>query len=68
MSNASNETPEPSLTLPHFKQSERYTCLPACARMVLAFYGDEQDEAELERLFSTTSSGSHEEDVERLRE
>jgi hypothetical protein len=32
--------PSDWLTIPHFKQSRDGRCLPACARMVLAYFND----------------------------
>ena len=28
------------MNVPHFRQELDYSCLPACVRMVLAYYGD----------------------------
>ena len=39
--------PSSWLNVPHFQQELEYSCVPACARMVLAFYGDIRTEAEL---------------------
>ena len=35
------------LDVPHFEQSGEGYCLPACARMVLAYLGMERTEAEI---------------------
>ncbi len=40
------------LLVPHFKQSHAYTCLPACARMVLAYLGYTYAEQELTAAFN----------------
>lgn len=42
--------PDPSLPIPHFRQSSEASCLAACARMVLAYAGNVRSEAELIRL------------------
>ncbi len=39
------------LAVPHFRQTKSYTCLPACVRMVLAYWGHEYSEDELEAIF-----------------
>lgn len=36
------------LKIPYFKQNRDYTCGPACLRMVLAYYGIQQDEVTLD--------------------
>ena len=38
------------LSVPHFQQELEYSCVAACARMVLAYYGDVRSEAELRLL------------------
>jgi hypothetical protein len=50
--------PGASLNVPHFKQEFRYSCIPACARMVLAFFGQQHTEAELRTLMKTGPSGT----------
>jgi ABC-type bacteriocin/lantibiotic exporter with double-glycine peptidase domain len=42
--------PERWLSVPHYQQSDEATCLAACARMVLAYLGDQRSEQELVRL------------------
>ena len=42
--------PSASLNVPHCKQEFHYSCVPACARMVLAFFGSHHTEAELRVL------------------
>ncbi len=42
-----------NLSVPHYKQSTPYTCLPACVRMILAFHGHAHTETELAQAFST---------------
>lgn len=42
-----------TLAVPHFQQATSYTCLPACARMVLSFLGYEHTERELADAFGT---------------
>ena len=50
--------PSASLIVPHFKQEFHYSCLPACARMVLAFFGRQHTEAELRAAMNTGSRGT----------
>ena len=50
--------PSASRNVPHFKQELRYSCIPACARMVLAFFGSQHTEAELRALMKTDPSGT----------
>ncbi len=39
------------LAVPHFQQELSYTCLPACARMLLAYHGKAYSEQELAAAF-----------------
>ncbi len=41
------------LPVPHFKQQHSYSCLPACVRMVLAYWGQEHSEEELAQALGT---------------
>ena len=41
------------LTVPHFQQQYPHTCLPACVRMVLVYWGQEHTEEELVRELGT---------------
>jgi ABC-type bacteriocin/lantibiotic exporter with double-glycine peptidase domain len=50
--------PGASLNVPHFNQEFHYSCIPACARMVLAFFGQQHTEAELRTLMKTGPSGT----------
>lgn len=50
--------PKRFLPVPHFKQELDYSCLPACVRMVLAFYGQEYEEARLHALLKTRPGGT----------
>jgi ABC-type bacteriocin/lantibiotic exporter with double-glycine peptidase domain len=50
--------PGASLNVPHSKQEFHYSCIPACARMVLAFFGQQRTEAELRTLMKTGPSGT----------
>lgn len=46
--------------LPHRQQEYDYSCLAACARMLLAAHGIEKSEAQLRRLLKTRASvGTH---------
>lgn len=51
------------LKVPYFKQNRDYTCGPACLRMVLAYYGIQQDEVTLTMLCGTDVSGTALEDI-----
>jgi len=44
--------------VPHLEQELDYSCLTACVRMVLAFYGCERTEAELRALLKTRPGGT----------
>ncbi|HVS37386.1 MAG TPA: C39 family peptidase [Gemmataceae bacterium] len=46
------------LSVPHFRQELEYSCVAACARMVLAHYGDSRTEAELRSLLDTRPAGT----------
>lgn len=46
------------MNVPHFKQELDYSCLPACLRMVLAFYNQEFPESELRILLKTRPGGT----------
>ena len=50
--------PSDWLTVPHFRQSRDGRCLPACARMVLAYLGHDYAEEDLARLLRTRSFGT----------
>jgi ABC-type bacteriocin/lantibiotic exporter with double-glycine peptidase domain len=46
------------LPVPHCKQEGPHNCLPACARMVLRYLGQEVSEAELAAQLGTTELGT----------
>lgn len=46
------------LPAPRFEQSRDGACLPACARMVLAFWGDALSESDLARRLGTKPYGT----------
>jgi ABC-type bacteriocin/lantibiotic exporter with double-glycine peptidase domain len=50
--------PNAWLSVPHYKQEFNYSCLAACARMVLAFHGYVVAEADLRLLLATRASGT----------
>ena len=50
--------PGASLKVPRFRQEFHYSCIPACARMVLAFFGQQRTEAELRTMMKTDPSGT----------
>lgn len=45
-------------SVPHFRQSVDGACLPACARMLTAFWGNSHSEAELAKILGTKRSGT----------
>jgi ABC-type bacteriocin/lantibiotic exporter with double-glycine peptidase domain len=47
-----------SLSVPHFKQELPFSCLAACVRLVLAYYGRTCSEDEVRRLLSTGPQGT----------
>lgn len=49
--------PNAWLPVPHFEQSRDGYCLPACVRMVLAYYGHAITEYELVAILDTQSFG-----------
>lgn len=54
------------LDLPHSQQSAEGYCLPACVRMILAYWGIERSEAEVRRVLGSRSFGTPSYAVERL--
>jgi ABC-type bacteriocin/lantibiotic exporter with double-glycine peptidase domain len=58
--------PSNSLKVPHFQQELDYSCVAACARMVLAHYGDISSEADLRSLLDTQPTGTRARNVMRL--
>ncbi len=46
------------MNAPHHQQELDYSCLPACVRMVLAFYGSHHTERKLRQLFKTRHGGT----------
>lgn len=46
------------MNVPHFEQELSYSCLPACVRMVLAFWGYETSEKNLRILLKTRPAGT----------
>ncbi|MBP1464216.1 C39 family peptidase [Candidatus Chloroploca sp. M-50] len=50
--------PNVLLPVPHYRQSRDGYCLPACVRMVLAYWGDLRDEATLARQLGTKRYGT----------
>ena len=54
------------LNVPHFQQELEYSCVAACARMVLAHYGDIRTEDELRLLLDTPPEGTRTGNVMRL--
>jgi ABC-type bacteriocin/lantibiotic exporter with double-glycine peptidase domain len=58
--------PSSWLNVPHFQQELEYSCVAACARMVLAHYGDVRTEAELRSLLDTRPTGTRAGNLMRL--
>ena len=50
--------PNALLSVPHFEQSRDGACLPACARMVLAYWGQSVTESRLARILNTKTFGT----------
>ncbi len=55
------------LSTPHFEQSRDGLCLPACARMILAYWRHFVSEAKSAQLLGTTRSGTPISKIVRLR-
>src|SRR5437588_1402856 len=58
--------PDVLLKVPHYKQEQRFSCLTACVRMVLAHYGRNCSEDELRQLLGTGPQGTRARDVLRV--
>lgn len=58
--------PNVLLPVPFFRQSRDGFCLPACARMILAYWGQMTTEAEMSRLLGTKSYGTPFSNITRL--
>jgi ABC-type bacteriocin/lantibiotic exporter with double-glycine peptidase domain len=58
--------PSSLLNVPHFRQELDYACVAACARMVLAHYGDVRSEADLRSLLDTQPTGTRAGNLMRL--
>lgn len=54
------------LSLPHFRQSAEGYCLPACARMVLAYLGLERSEGDVSQVLGAQAFGTPSFAVRRL--
>ncbi|MDA1190093.1 MAG: peptidase C39 family protein [Candidatus Poribacteria bacterium] len=52
--------------MPHFPQEGARSCLPACARMVLGFYGIDTEEVSLSRMLGKTPVGTEMLNIELL--
>lgn len=50
--------PRLSIPVPHYQQERDYSCVPACVRMVLAFYGQDHAESDLRALLKTRAAGT----------
>lgn len=58
--------PSSWLTVKHFQQEHEYSCVAACARMVLAHFGDLRSEDELRSLLDTRAMGTRAGNLMRL--
>jgi len=58
--------PSVLLPVPHFEQSHDGMCLPACAKMVLAYWGKEYSERQLAQLLGTQPFGTPLSHISRL--
>jgi ABC-type bacteriocin/lantibiotic exporter with double-glycine peptidase domain len=54
------------LNVPHFRQELEYSCVAACARIVLAHFGDVRTESELRSLLDTRPTGTRAGNLMRL--
>lgn len=54
------------LNVPHYEQAQASSCLPACARMILAYWQYKADESELATLFGTQYFGTPAPNIHRL--
>lgn len=54
------------LSVPHYQQSDEGFCLPACARMILAYFGHEREEADVGRILGARKYGTPSSAIERL--
>lgn len=50
--------PKGSLAVPHNRQEQTWTCVPACVRMVLASLGDHREKADIAQQLKTTPFGT----------
>ena len=60
--------PSDWLKVPHRKQSHDGACLPACARMVMAYFGREVEEADLSRQLRSRPFGTRSSHIRLLEE
>ena len=60
--------PSVLLSVPHFEQSRDGACLPACVRMVLAFWEKNLPEADIAKTLGTKEYGTPFSNVERFRQ
>src|SRR5579859_3732819 len=58
--------PSSWLNVPHFQQEHEYSCVAACARMVLVHFGDSRTEEELRLLLDTQITGTRAGNLMRL--
>ena len=55
----SNRFTKTTLKIPHYEQELNNSCLPACARMVLAYFGIEKSEQSIRILLKTKPAGTN---------
>lgn len=55
----SNRFTKTTLKIPHYEQELNNSCLPACVRMVLAYFGIEKSEQSVRILLKTKPAGTN---------
>ena len=58
--------PDDYLPVPHRKQNDDATCLPACVAMILAYLGRHLEQSKIARILGTTELGTRSSNVSRL--
>ena len=55
----SNRSTKITLKIPHYEQELNNSCLPACVRMILAYFGIEKSEQSVRILLKTKPAGTN---------
>ena len=63
----SNRSTKITLKIPHYEQELNNSCLPACVRMVLAYFGIEKSEQSIRILLKTKPAGTNPVNLTNLR-